>query len=298
MSDLVSNPKKVWSRKIWNFASYNLLSSFSPAVGLEHFHCDMKRGYARARKKEPQVAELLKQNNTPQQIGLLAQKGVYEFHKNSLIIYRRDALKLVIETLQLNSYSDLVRERVTQILKNYLENPILLGKKVIKLSRGDEGFPEPILIQQGNYLFNLYAAIDCIFLEEDNTLHILDFKTGKTDFDRRQAYIYLLAASYLYPGQKAIAFGLAASQRCCKQIASFYNLETCKHSEPIKATPEILESFQIIMSRLAKQHQQDLQHYRKNPADFRYIFPANPGVSCQFCPFSSICEFAITEVAA
>jgi len=28
--------------KIWEFASYNLLSLFSPAVGLEHLHCDMK----------------------------------------------------------------------------------------------------------------------------------------------------------------------------------------------------------------------------------------------------------------
>ncbi|WP_082650747.1 PD-(D/E)XK nuclease family protein [Mastigocoleus testarum] len=277
-------PRKSNSRKIWNFASYNLLSSFSPAVGLEHFHCDMKRGYTRARKREPKIAKLLKQNNTPQQIGILAQKGVYELHKDSSMLHRRDTLQLVIETIQLSSYSDVVRERVTQILNNYLENPILLGKKVIKLSRGDEGFPEPIFIQQGNYLFNLYAAIDCIFVEEDNTLHILDFKTGKTDFDRRQAYIYLLAASYLYPQRKA--------------IASFYNLENCKHSEAITATAEVLESFQIVMSRLAKQHQQDLQRYRKNSADFKYIFPPNPGVSCGFCPFSSICEFAVVEVAA
>lgn len=200
------------------------------------------------------------------------------------MLHRRDALQLVIEIIQLSSYSDLVQERVTQILKSYLENPILLGKKVIKLSRGDEGFPKPILIQQGNYLFNLYAAIDCIFVEEDNTLHILDFKTGKTNFDRRQAYIYLLAANYLYPQRKA--------------IASFYNLETCKYSQSITAAPEVLESFQILMSRIAKQHQQDLQCYRKNSADFKHIFPPNPGANCGFCPFISICEFAVIEVAA
>ena len=279
MNHQVSNPKK-----IWNFASYNLLSLHSPPVGLEHLHCDMKRGFAKSRKREPQVAALLEQDNVPQRIGLLAQKGVYEFHQDSSMFSDEGALERLAIILQLHRELDVVRERVTQILKNYLENPILLGEKVIKLNRGDEGFPEPILIQQGNYLFNLYAAIDCIFIEEDNTLHILDFKTGKTEFDRRQAYIYLLAAKYLYPKHKA--------------IASFYNLETCKHSEPIKATPETLESFQIIMSRLAKQHQQDLQHYRKNSADFRYIFPPNPGISCRFCPFSSICEFAITEGAA
>ncbi|MEO0969067.1 MAG: hypothetical protein AAFX80_12260 [Cyanobacteria bacterium J06639_18] len=118
-----SNPRKSNSRKIWNFASYNLLSSFSPAVGLEHFHCDMKRGYTRARKRESNVAKLLKQDNTPQQIGIIAQKGVYELHKDSSMLHRRDALQLVTEIIQLSSYSDLVRERVTQILKSYLENP-------------------------------------------------------------------------------------------------------------------------------------------------------------------------------
>ncbi|MEM6751942.1 MAG: PD-(D/E)XK nuclease family protein [Cyanobacteria bacterium P01_C01_bin.38] len=266
-------------KKVWNFASYNLLSLFSPPVGLEHLHCDMKRGFAKARKKEPEVAALLEKDNTAQTIGLLAQKAVYEIHQDSSIFSREDALNRIISILQLSKESDLVQQRVTQVIKNYLENPILLGKKVIKLSRGDEGFPEPILIEQGNYLFNLYAAIDCIFLEEDNTLHILDFKTGKSDFDRRQAYIYLLAASYIYPEHKA--------------VASFYNLETCKQSKPITATPETLESFQITMSRIAKQHQKDLRSYRQKTDDFRDIFPQNSGINCRFCPFSPICEFAI-----
>ena len=266
-------------KKVWNFASYNLLSLFSPAVGLEHLHCEMKRGFAKARKKEPEVAALLDKDNTAQTIGLLAQKAVYEIHQDLSILSQKDGLSRIVNILELRKESDLVRERVTKIIKNYLENPILLDKKIIKLSRGDEGFPEPILIQQGNYLFNLFAAIDCIFLEEDNTLHILDFKTGKSDFDRRQAYIYLLAASYIYPENKA--------------VASFYNLETCKQSERITATPETLESFQITMSRTAKQHQKDLRRYRQKTEDFRDIFPQNPGISCRFCPFSSICEFTI-----
>ncbi|MEL7242515.1 MAG: PD-(D/E)XK nuclease family protein [Cyanobacteria bacterium J06629_18] len=266
-------------KKVWNFSSYNLLSLFSPPVGLEHLHCDMKRGFAKARKKEPEVAALLDKDNTAQTIGLLAQKAVYEIHQDSSILSQKDGLSRVVYTLQLDKESGLVQERVIQIIQNYLENPILVGKKVIKLSRGDEGFPEPILIKQGNYLFNLYAAIDCIFLEEDNTLHILDFKTGKSDFDRRQAYIYLLAATYLYSEKKA--------------VASFYNLETCKQSKTITATPETLESFQITMSRIAKQHQKDLRRYRQKNDDFRDIYPQNPGISCRFCPFSSICEFAI-----
>ncbi|WP_414620272.1 PD-(D/E)XK nuclease family protein [Calothrix sp. CCY 0018] len=266
-------------KKIWNFASYNLLSLFSPPVGLEHLHCDMKRGFAKARKREPEVAALLDKDNTAQTIGLLAQKAVYEIHQDFSVFSQKDALNRIVNILQLNKESDLVRERVINIIENYFENPILLSKKIIKLSRGDEGFPEPILIQQGNYLFNLYAAIDCIFLEENKTLHILDFKTGKSDFDRRQAYIYLLAASYLYPENKA--------------VASFYNLETCKQSKKITATPETLESFQITMSRIAKQHQKDLQRYRQKSDYFQDVFPQNPGISCRFCPFSSICKFAI-----
>lgn len=271
-------------RKVWEFASYNLLSLFSPAIGLEHLHCDMKRGFSKARKREPQVAALLEQDNIHQRIGILAQRGAYEFHHDPLILYHRDAVKQVAEILQLNQESDLVQEKVIQILESYHKEPFLFGKNVIKLSRGDEGFPEPILIQQGKNFFNLYAAIDCIFTEQDGTLHILDFKTGKTDFDRRQAYIYLLAASYLYPQHKA--------------VASFYNLETCKWSERITATPDTLKSFQIELSLLSQKHQKNLQHYRKNPADFNQIYPPNSGISCRYCPFDSICEFAIFEAAA
>ncbi|MBC6434697.1 hypothetical protein FM036_31150 [Nostoc sp. HG1] len=61
--------------------------------------------------------------------------------------------------------SDLVQQRVLQILTNYEQNPIIAKKKIIQLSRGDEGFPEPILIKQGNQSFNFYAAIDCIFAD-------------------------------------------------------------------------------------------------------------------------------------
>ncbi|MHC5829641.1 MAG: PD-(D/E)XK nuclease family protein, partial [Nostoc sp.] len=123
-------------------------------------------------------------------------------------------------------------------------NPILAEKKIIQLSRGDEGFPKPILIKQGNQSFNLYAAIDCIFAEEDDTLHILDFKTGHSDFDPRQGYVYLLAASYLYPHQKA--------------VASFYNLESGKWSELISPTSNTLKAFQIELALIAQRHQEDL----------------------------------------
>lgn len=270
---------------IWRpFASYNLWSLFSPAVGQERWHCDMKRGFIKARKREPQIAALLAQDNTPQLIGHLAQRGVYEFHQDTLMLYRKDAVERVAEILQLDKQSADVQERVIKILNNYFENPILFGKNIIQLSRGDEGFPKPILIQQGNYVFNFYAAIDCIFEERDGTLHILDFKTGKSDFDRRQGFVYLLAASYLYPQQPA--------------VASFYNLETGKWSDPITATSAQVNAIQIELVRIAQQHQKDLSRYKQNPAEFNRIFTPNPSSNCQYCPFNSICEFSVFEVPA
>ena len=47
------------------------------------------------------------------------------------------------------------------------------------------------------------------------------------------------------------------------------------------------------MSRIAKQHQKDLRRYRQKTDDFQDVFPQNPGISCKFCPFSSICEFTV-----
>lgn len=266
------------------FASYNLWLQFAPPIGQERWHCDMKRGFTKARSREPLVAALLATDTTPQRIGLLAQRGVYEFHQDPLMLYRSDAVTKVAEILQLNQESAVVQERVIFILKNYHSNPILFGKNIIKLSRGDEGFPEPILIEQGNYQFNLFAAIDCIFKEQDGTLHILDFKTGQTDFDRRQAYVYLLAASFLYPTQPV--------------VASFYNLENQKWSDPITATASHLNAFQIEMAQISQQHQKDLQRYRHSPSEFKRIFPPNPGINCQYCPFNSICSFSELEVSA
>lgn len=157
----------------------------------------------------------------------------------------------------------------------------MLGKEIVILIRGDEGFPEPILIKNGNYWFKLYAAIDCIFREPDGTLHILDFKTGKSDFDLRQGYVYLLAASYLYPGQPA--------------VASFYNLETGKKSEEITATPAQLKAIQIEFVQVAQKHQKSLESYRKNPDSFAQIFPPNPGLACRYCSFNSICKSSTIE---
>lgn len=260
------------------FASYNLWSLFASAIGQESWHCPMKRGFTKARHKEPEIAALLGQDTVHQEIGLLAQQGIYEFHQDLYFLSRSDGVRQVARILGLETRSPEVRDRVTQILRNYHANPILLEKDILQLSRGDEGYPTPILIQQGDYQLNLYAAIDCLFREADGTLHILDFKTGKSDFDQRQAYVYLLAAQYLYPQQKA--------------VASFYNVELQTWSKPISASDSQLKAIQTELVRIAQQHQSDLQRYRRSPAEFATIFPPNPGYQCRSCLFNSVCAFA------
>ncbi|HBW57535.1 MAG TPA: hypothetical protein DEF27_06895 [Oscillatoriales bacterium UBA8482] len=272
--------------KVWRpYASYRIWLEFEPPIGQEQFHCDMKRGFSRAKKREPGIEPLLKQDTTPQRIGLLAQQGIYEFHQNPQLLSSVDGVDQIAEILKLNQESNLVHERVKTILNNYYQNPILVGKEIIQLNRGDEGFPPPILIKHGNYSFNFFAAIDCIFEEADGTLHILDFKTGRSNNDLRQAYLYLLADSYLYPDKPA--------------IASFYNLEKCEQSKPISASKETLKAFEIEMAIVAQRLQKELKQYRFNRSNFESIFPPNPGVNCHHCPFNSICKFSsCSEVAA
>lgn len=260
------------------FASYHLWSLVAPAVGQERWHCQMRRGYIKARQKDPLVKTLLTKASPPQRIGLLAQKGVYEFHHHHQLLNQPDGVEQIARILKLSKSSDEVQQRVIQILKNYHEDPVLAGKQIIELTSGDEGFPEPILVVHQDYHFRLYATMDCIFTEPDRTLHIIDFKTGKSAFDRRQALVYLVAARYLYPQQRV--------------VASFYNLEQCKKSALITVDSKQLDAIEKQLATVAQRHQQDMQKYLQNPSDFSEIFPANPGFHCRYCPFHTICEFS------
>ncbi len=260
------------------FASYHLWSLIAPAIGQERWHCQMRRGFIKARQHEPQVKALLTQATAPQRIGILAQKGIYEFHHHRYLLKQADGVERVAQLLKLGNSSEQVQQRVLQILKKYHDAPLLLDKEIIQLTPGDEGFPKPIVIEQEDYCFRLYAAMDCVFIEADSTLHILDFKTGKSAFDRRQALVYLLAARYLYPGRIA--------------VASFYNLEISKKSELISINNSELESLKFELANVAHKHQHDLQKYQDEASNFSKIFPPNPGSHCRFCPFNSICEFA------
>lgn len=257
--------------------SYHLWQLFTPSVGYENLHCDTKRGFEKARNKEPEIKRLLLQDSQPQNIGKLAQRGVYQFHQDTLRLSNSNGVEQVTEILQLSQELPETQERVLLILKHYYQQPILANKNIIHLLSGDEGYPKPVFIQQGNYQFNLFPAFDCIFREDDETIHILDFKTGKSNFDRRQAYVYLLAAQYLYTNQKA--------------VASFYNLETQEWSEKIYISFDAVEVIKIELSLISKKHQRQLQAYRNNPEHFYGIFPANAGYGCRYCPFTSICNY-------
>ncbi|MFH7024648.1 MAG: PD-(D/E)XK nuclease family protein [Heteroscytonema crispum UTEX LB 1556] len=260
------------------FASYHLWSLIAPGAGQERWHCQMRRGFVKARQHDPQVKALLAKATAPQRIGILAQKGVYEFHYNRHLLDQSDGVEQVAQLLKLSNSTDEVQQRVLQILKNYHNSPLLLGKHIIQLTRGDEGFPKPIVIEHEDYCFRLYAAMDCIFIESDSTLHIIDFKTGKSAFDQRQALVYLLAARYLYPEYQA--------------VASFYNLEMGKKSDLITVTKSELDYVELELANIAYKHQQDLQKYQEETRNFSQIFPPNPGFHCRFCPFNSICEFS------
>ena len=261
------------------FVSYHLWSLIAPAIGQERWHCQMRRGFIKARQNEPQVKALLAQATPPQRIGILAQKGVYEFHHHRHWLNLSDGVERVAQVLKLSTSTAQVKQRVLQILQKYQHHPLLLGKRILQLTPGDEGFPKAIMIEQENYCFRLYAAMDCVFIESDSTLHILDFKTGKSAFDKRQALVYLLAARYLYPGKTA--------------VASFYNLELGKKSELITINNNELASLELDLANIAHKHQQDLQKYHaENNNNFSQIFPPNPGNHCRFCSFSSICQFS------
>ncbi|OUL27560.1 PD-(D/E)XK nuclease family protein [Nostoc sp. 106C] len=263
------------------FASYHLWSLVAPAIGQERWHCQMRRGFVKARQHEPQVKALLAKATAPQRIGILAQKGVYEFHHHRHLLNQTDGVAKVAQLLKLRHSSDEVQQRVLQILQKYHDAPLLLNKQILQLTPGDEGFPRPILIDQDDYCFRLYAAMDCVFIDSDHTLHILDFKTGKAAFDQRQALVYLLAARYLYPGHEA--------------VASFYNLELCKKSELIRINRHELASLEFELAHIAQKHQQDLHKYQQESSEFSEVFPPNPGYHCRFCPFRSICDFADTQ---
>lgn len=256
--------------------SYDLWRLFTPSIGYESLHCDTRRGFAKARKNETEVKKLLSQDNPSQKVGKLAQQGIYEIHNNFGLASNPEGIETIVTKLNLDEEESDIRVRVISLLKSYCQKPILADKNIIKLLRGDEGYPQPVLVQQGNYWFNLYPAFDCVLEEDDKTIHVLDFKTGKSNFDRRQANVYIVAASAIYADKNV--------------TASFYNLETQEYSETIALSQLGIEAIKIELALISKKHEKQLSTYRTNSSNFYQIFPPNPGSACKQCPFASICH--------
>jgi PD-(D/E)XK nuclease superfamily len=261
------------------FASYHLWSQFEPALGWEDTHCQMQRGWRStqtARREEAQVLPV--QETIWHKVGKLAQQGVYEFHQDPLLLKHPRGCERVADRLYLYYELGLVRDRVMQILQQYQAAPLLVGADILVLNRGDEPIPPPIEIRVDGDCFHLFAAFDCIIHQSERQIHIIDFKTGLADFDRRQADVYLLACSYLYPEFEA--------------VASFYNLETMTSSELITASEDRLMTTARTLAQVAKLHQQQLQKYQQQPDAFDLLFPPHPGNHCRACTFNYRCAYA------
>ncbi len=262
-----------------NFASYQLWSQFEPALGWEDSHCNMQRGWrwtqqsvAKELHKLPEIATIW------QKVGKLAQQGVYEFHRDPLLLRHPRGVDRVADRLYLCYEIAPVRQRVLRILQQYRAAPWLVGRDILVLNRGDEPVPNPIDIHIDTDRFQLFAAFDCLLRDTDDLIHIIDFKTGQADFDRRQAAVYLLAVSYLYPD--------------CHAVASFHNLETNISSELITATPTQLAQTARKLAEIAQLHQQQLQTYLTEPNCFERLYPPHPGTHCRHCSFSYRCTYA------
>ncbi|MEA5509057.1 PD-(D/E)XK nuclease family protein [Crocosphaera sp. UHCC 0190] len=280
MSIVTQKPYQPWLR----FASYALWSDYYPQVGMEHFHCEMQRGYKRFRKQEePEVKFLCEQDTIPQKVGHLAQRVVWEFHQQPELLTKENGVFEVADAIGLHQEPDEVKERVFPIIQNYQTNPILQGKEVLQLKRGDEDVkdtPSEIIGQKNNPL-KLYYVFDCVVQEPDGSLHIVDFKTGKTSPDQRQAYVYLLVAKSLYPNHSC--------------FVSFYNLETQKWHQRITLSSQGLESIFMDLDKISKYWQEERNKYRKNPQNFSQLFPPNPGIACRNCIFNTICHYTSQE---
>ncbi len=274
-----------------DFASYYLWSQFEPALGWEDTHCQMQRGWRSTlgAKQSESIATSPVAASIWQKVGKLAQQGVYEFHQDPLLLKHPRGCERVADRLYLYYELAAVRDRVMQILRQYQAQPWLLGQEILLLNRGDEPLPAPIDIRVGDDTFQLFTAFDCVVRSvvkvpgsattDRAQIQIVDFKTGLADFDRRQADVYLLAGSYLYPEYEV--------------VASFYNLETMTSSELITATPERLTEIAQKLAQIAQLHQQQLREYQLDPDCFDLLFPAHPGTHCRACSFNYRCGYAV-----
>ncbi len=123
-----------------------------------------------------------------------------------------------------------VKERAKSMIKRVIDNPAPLKQKTVKVKEGDNGLPPNFYLSEDKNII-LCGKIDwLIWKPEDDSVHILDFKTGKNEESdgSLQLPIYQLLLKEL---QKRKVTG-----------ASYWYLD--KDNEPIDVVlPSMQESF-------------------------------------------------------
>jgi len=92
---------------------------------------------------------------------------------------------------------DEYKQRGIEMIRRVIENPGPLKRKTIKIKDGHNGMPPNFLISEEENII-LCGKIDWLeYIEENDSVKILDFKTGKHDEDALslQLPIYLLLAT-------------------------------------------------------------------------------------------------------
>jgi hypothetical protein len=269
------------------WVSYSLWREFSPQLGYETNHCHKKRWFKRIKK----ITEL---DNDYQKVGKLAQKIVYHLYQNPQYLNIESIDLIMFDQMNLKQESEIIQSKIFDIINFYIQKPFLLDKKVVEFDSGNDTKPNKININSklGNYV--LYYLFDCIIEDEDQVLHIIDFKTGNSKPDIRQAYVYLLVADYLSKSQD-----IRYKNKLFR--ASFYNLETGKQSSIYTLDREELELFKDCLGKIAFDHDQEKKKYQQKEREYfdqpeflekftNKNFPASVGNFCQNCAYNNHCE--------
>lgn len=132
-----------------------------------------------------------------------------------------------------------IKERAKAMIKRALSNPEPLQKKIIKIKEGENGLPPNFYLSEQDNII-LCGKIDwLIWKPEDDSLHILDFKTGKNEENEEslQLPIYQLLLKNL--------------QKRKVTSASYWYLD--KDDKPIDVDlPDVDESFERVYSIASK----------------------------------------------
>ncbi|MCR4334254.1 MAG: PD-(D/E)XK nuclease family protein [Patescibacteria group bacterium] len=157
----------------------------------------------------------------------------------------------------------LVKDKAREMIKRVMNNPGILIKKTVKIK---QELPSYFLSEDQNII--LCGKIDWLsYVPDDNSVHVLDFKTGKNDEseDSLQLPIYQLLLKNL---QKRKVSG-----------ASYWYLD--RDNEPISVKlPSVEDSYNRVIEIASK---------LKSSRDSKTLFCQKGNEGCFFCkPFEKI----------